>query len=495
MDEGVASKKDLERVGGLVSHCSYVVRGGRTFSRRIFDLAASYSRHCRSIPLDDAILADFHWWLSFCNTFNGKACIIRDMYPIPLYSDASFTGFGAWMGLNWIFGLWEGQSMIDHLDSRCDHLQPPPAFDTAQKNINVYELWPVVVGIKRWAPFFRNTRLHVVTDNMQVLAMLNTGRSSNKTCMTWLREVFWVCFVYNVDVHASYIRSADNILADAISRIAYHGVAAKCSSLLQDLNMCCSHLFRTSDVKDPTTTTEVKDAAWGASTTRARRSQINCYQNFCEDYHLQPFPCTASQAGIYASFLSGLMAPASISNYISALWAYQRSMGFEAYSSDYVLRLIMRGIRRTHSSSRPPRHPLSKQELLSMFDHLNTLLPDDLTFWAIVTLAFRALLRKCHYTNSIHNLRWRDLAVYPDHLVLVLPSSKTDQFGSKPLHIVLNASPGSPLCPVRWIHELARVHNPRESDFVFRLPRPGGFHAVPYTWFNEKLKLLGSTIG
>ena len=263
LDKGVASKKDLERVGGLVSHCSYVVRGGRTFSRRIFDLAASYSRQSRSIPLREAIKADFQWWLSFCEVFNGKACIIKDLHPIPLYSDASFMGYGAWMGLDWLVGVWDSVHTPHLVHSSCDHLQPPPVFDQPPKNINVYELWPVVVGIKRWAQHFRNCRLHVVTDNMQVLAMLNTGRSSNKTCMTWLREVFWTCFVYNMDIHASYIRSADNVLADALSRISYDGVVTKCSSLLLDRNMCCPHAFRSFDGQHPPASTTPEGRSMG----------------------------------------------------------------------------------------------------------------------------------------------------------------------------------------------------------------------------------------
>ena len=247
LNKGVATKKDLQSIGGLVSHCSYVVRGGRTFSRRIFDLAASYSRHSTSIPLNPSIRADLEWWLAFCDTFNGRACIIRDLHPIPLYSDASFTGFGAWMGLDWIYGTWEGESASDPLVSQCVHLQTPPTFDTPGKNINVYELWPVVLGVKRWARFFTNSRIHVITDNMQVLAMLNTGRSANRTCMTWLRELFWLCFVFNLDIYATYIRSADNLLADALSRLAYHGMASKCVTFLDDSNMCCSHLLRPTD--------------------------------------------------------------------------------------------------------------------------------------------------------------------------------------------------------------------------------------------------------
>ena len=247
MDKGSATKKELERAGGLVSHCSYVVRGGRTFSRRIFDLAASYSRHSKCIPLDDDIKQDFKWWLAFCEVFNGRACIIRDNHPIPLYSDSSFAGFGAWMGLDWLYGYWDLLPSSPRIPAAisCDHLCQPPMFDKPPKNINVYELWPVVVGLKRWASHFTNSRMHVVTDNMQVLAMLNTGRSCNKTCMSWLLEIFWICFTYNIDVYATYLRSAENVLADALSRAAYSCVLAKCVSLLNDSNMCCSSPDRT----------------------------------------------------------------------------------------------------------------------------------------------------------------------------------------------------------------------------------------------------------
>ena len=36
INRGTATKKELECVGGLVSHCAYIVMGGWTFSRRIF---------------------------------------------------------------------------------------------------------------------------------------------------------------------------------------------------------------------------------------------------------------------------------------------------------------------------------------------------------------------------------------------------------------------------------------------------------------------------
>ena len=254
IDKGFASKKELECVGGLVSHCAYIVRGGRTFSRRILYLSASYSRRSQKIPLSKEIMADFEWWLAFCHMFNGRACIIQGTHPLPIVTDSSFCGFGAWAGLDWLAGFWDQKDIPQGFQEGCGHLVDPPTFDSTQKNINVYELWPVVAGLHRWAPHYRNSCLHVITDNMQVLAMLNTGRSCNKVRMTWLRELFWICFVNNIDIFATYIKSSDNVLADALSRAAYPGVLAKCSQLLTDYNMCCSSISSQGPAPAQTTT-------------------------------------------------------------------------------------------------------------------------------------------------------------------------------------------------------------------------------------------------
>ena len=189
------------------------------------------------------------------------------------------------------------------------------------------------------------------------------------------------------------------------------------------------------------------------------------------------------------------MAHTSIVNYLSALWHHHRSLGLPAYPSDFVLVQTLRGIRRSLSRSRPSRIPLAVPHLLSFYQELNTLLPHDLTFWAAITLAFRALLRKSHFTMSCHVLLWRDVALYPDHLCLVIRSSKTDQFSDRPHRVVLNSSPGSKLCPVFWLSELARAHNPREQDPIFRIPVPGGLVPITYCWFNSRLKAVAAAIG
>ena len=107
----------------------------------------------------------------------------------------------------------------------------------------MYELWPVLVGLKRWGFKYKNKKINIVIDNMQVLAMVNTGRSKNKLCMDWLRELFWTCFVFNIELHATYIKSKDDL-----SRLPYKGVVDRCTKNLVIYGM--SHSLCYSPARD-----------------------------------------------------------------------------------------------------------------------------------------------------------------------------------------------------------------------------------------------------
>ena len=189
------------------------------------------------------------------------------------------------------------------------------------------------------------------------------------------------------------------------------------------------------------------------------------------------------------------MAPSFIINYLAALWGHLRLIGHPSYAADYRLQRTLKGIKRLGLQGRVDRHPLSLDDLRSIYLEVNTLLPLDLAFWSAVSLAFRALLRKSHYTYSQHTLRWQDVSIYPDHLVIRVRTSKTDQFSSKNHKILLQASPGSFLCPVFWLSELARVQRPLESDFLIRVPSASGLAPMNYRWFNFRLKALAQYIG
>ena len=57
-----------------------------------------------------------------------------------------------------------------------------------------------------------------VTDNTQVVADINTGRSSNTVSMDLLRKIFWLTVTHNCHLVAEHIPGERNVVADTLSR-------------------------------------------------------------------------------------------------------------------------------------------------------------------------------------------------------------------------------------------------------------------------------------
>ena len=238
------SRKELESLGGLLSHCSHVVQGGKIFCRSVYSLYKSMiNQNKRFINVPEWVKVDLQWWLRLSVMFNGTSKMVKDCYYLPMVSDSSFKGFGVYLGHDWCAGTWHEGDVIN-LTSSCGHVCFKPQVDEFDdKNINVLELWPILIGLKRWAPVLRNMSLIVYTDNTQVLFMLLNGKSSNVTCMHWIRELFWTCAFYNIDLIPKYINTKHNLVADTLSRIPYANVASRLTELLRGSNLCCLKLL------------------------------------------------------------------------------------------------------------------------------------------------------------------------------------------------------------------------------------------------------------
>lgn len=233
-DRKYANKHQLLSLAGVLSHCARLVRGGRTFSRRVINLA-NYPREMNSvICLPDWFKDDLKWWNSFARCFNGKVEFIDRQSPhhIPVYTDSSLSGFGAAFGRDWFLGVWALSDHVKLAGVPLEHIEPPSSEWCDHDNINIMELWPVLCSITRWGPLMRNRAIIIRSDNSQVITMLRTGRSTNGQCMRWLRELFWLSFIYNIQLVGVHIRSADNTLADCLSRASNGEVKQKLWSML-----------------------------------------------------------------------------------------------------------------------------------------------------------------------------------------------------------------------------------------------------------------------
>ena len=67
-----ASRKQLERLCGKLSWASTVVKAGRTYLRRMFDLLRPLRKADHKCQLTAEFFDDVQWWINVMNVFPGK---------------------------------------------------------------------------------------------------------------------------------------------------------------------------------------------------------------------------------------------------------------------------------------------------------------------------------------------------------------------------------------------------------------------------------------
>lgn len=196
-----ATKKQLQKLVGLVNFACKVVRGGRTFLRRMIDELNLASDKNKPVQLSYDFQLDVLWWLKFARAWNGKAVMI-DPWPIDsrrFVVDASGKASAAIFDYEYLVYI----------------LEPP--FSTW--HINATEFLSVVLAAKRWGPLWSGHRVIVESDNTTTVAAIYKGSSASREIMRMLRHLFWISAKFNFHITARHISGSCNELADAASRL------------------------------------------------------------------------------------------------------------------------------------------------------------------------------------------------------------------------------------------------------------------------------------
>lgn len=234
------TKKQIQKLAGYLAHCSKVVRGGRLFSRRIISLLKGLNDKKR-VRLPKSAREDIDWWSAFMTFFNGSATIIKYNYGHgpTIWTDACMTGYGVFANDDWQAGLFDSSlPLADLVDNHGHWVNVNKNLVMPQvDNINYWELVAVWQAVYRLAPRYTNQHIVIASDNTQVVAMLNTNRSVNLSCLELLREIFWISAIYNVYITGRHIPGVQNIIADKLSRL----YSLSPIDELRKLCLCCSH--------------------------------------------------------------------------------------------------------------------------------------------------------------------------------------------------------------------------------------------------------------
>ena len=225
-----ASKKEILSLAGKLNWACRVVRGGRTFLRRVIDISAKLKANHHRTWLNLEFRKDLEWWSVGLSKFHGFTHFVDDIPPPTqdLKTDACLVGGAGIFNSDWFYVNFK----VDCPDYQDAH-------------INCLELLTVLIAARRWGHLWRQKHMRVWSDNSATVSAVNKGTSRSPLFMSCLRELFWLSIKHDFLLTACHIRGEDNVLADMVSRLHSPFYAKKfinwMSPIRNKLN-CTAHL-------------------------------------------------------------------------------------------------------------------------------------------------------------------------------------------------------------------------------------------------------------
>lgn len=232
--KGWLTKTELASLIGLIVFLTTVL-GMRTYYRSFIRLLITAAGG-RRLTLTDEHRRDIGRWKHLCELFNGKTVmrgVRRTKCRYAAYSDASFSGWG-W---TWLYFVEDGAfpAAWDHRFGRLSReakarLKLADPFDDPDHEreriwISFCEALAALFCLRRILPFaagLPDGGGQVITfyeDNQNVCSWLTKLQTSSVASQPVIAEIAWLLAAYNCELNVVYIRSEDNTVADAASRI------------------------------------------------------------------------------------------------------------------------------------------------------------------------------------------------------------------------------------------------------------------------------------
>lgn len=231
-------EKLIQRLCGIISHAAKVIKGARTFTRRMIDLLKIMPHTRRRVRLSMEFLNDLAWWESVASRFNGVALLIarNDGMGPHFTTNASQNGYGYVYGNTWKAGFYNNSDQPEGHRILCKehHHWTNIHLNIVKPHIIILELIPVWLCVKTHAREWANQHIVCFSDNSQVIYMLNKGTSLSPLAMVFIRSIFWYSAIFNFHITGRYIRGIDNVVVDCLSRVYAKGL-----HVLRPLNLCC----------------------------------------------------------------------------------------------------------------------------------------------------------------------------------------------------------------------------------------------------------------
>ena len=196
------SLKKLQSLAGKLNWASSVVRGGRTYLRRILDVMKPLKMGHHKLKISDEMKKDLYWWSTFLRSFNGVRVLRYTTVSHFVYVDAWDMGGACFYNGDWQYVSW-----------RYDF----PMLKNA--HINVKEAMMVLVAVRRWSCLWKGDDVIVRCDNKTAVSAFYKYTSRSKAIMQMVREVFQWSVSSDFQLKCWFLPGECNMVADSLSRL------------------------------------------------------------------------------------------------------------------------------------------------------------------------------------------------------------------------------------------------------------------------------------
>jgi len=188
-------------IGTLVSVCPAIPYGELYVRQLEFEkqrsLIANSGDFNRNIKFSNEAIRDINWWIT---TIQDKIkSLTPESFSFVITTDASLSGWGAHMGTNCTRGFW--------------------SHEEAKLHINILELKAICYSLQAFANDKSNCRILIRSDSTTAISYINKYGGTRSCINHCIAKLIWQwCERRNIFIHASYISTKANILADKLSR-------------------------------------------------------------------------------------------------------------------------------------------------------------------------------------------------------------------------------------------------------------------------------------
>jgi len=218
-----------QKLAGRLAWSSRVIRLGRSYNRSIWEFISTFTK-TGGYPrrrLTAELRLDLSWWRDALTLSNGILFFDdANRQQFHLFSDASgILGYGAFFFLEDSRGTtWPPYSVSLPQD---DSLSCYPDAEHRLTLINELEVRAITTSFKLWVTRWKHNSVCIHTDNTVALSGIQNTVVKGPGNYP-LREILQLAAVHDITLSAEWISSAENGLADALSRFDRNRVLSLC---------------------------------------------------------------------------------------------------------------------------------------------------------------------------------------------------------------------------------------------------------------------------